>query len=87
MKNIFMFLIGLVLCVSSPGFAAEQTENKTSDKEATIGVILPFSSAFKGIAEEQQNAIAIALEEVGNDYRVIYKDGYGDSEHAVKAFE
>jgi len=87
MKNIFVFLLGIILCVTSPGFTAEQAEDKASDKKVTIGVILPFSSGFTEIAEEQKKAIMIALKEVGSDYRIIYKDGHGDGEHAVKAFE
>ncbi len=87
MKNIFVLLLGMIFGVTPLGVAAAQAKDKAFDKKVTIGVILPFSSAFRGIAEEQKNAIEIALEKSGSDYRVLYRDGHGDTEHAVKAFE
>jgi len=51
-----------------------------------IGVILPFSSTFKGIAVEQQKAVNIALDKYHQGYDVIFKDGGADKESAVKAF-
>lgn len=87
MKHIFAFLFGIILLAPLPGLAAEQAENKSPGTKTTIGVILPFSSGFTEIAEEQQKAIEIALKETVGDYRVVYMDGHGDVEHAVKAFE
>jgi len=51
-----------------------------------IGVILPFSSAFSGIAEEQKNAIDLVVTQLSPTYEIIYKDSKADAEGGVKAF-
>jgi ABC-type branched-subunit amino acid transport system substrate-binding protein len=55
--------------------------------EVTIGVILPFSSAFEAIAAEQKNAIELAIAESNYPAEVIYKDGRDDAEGALEAFD
>lgn len=59
----------------------------TADAPApTIGVILPFSSAFTPIAQEQQRAIEMALADAESPARLVFKDGGGDAETAIAAF-
>ena len=50
-----------------------------------VGVILPFSSAFTNIANEQKNAIELAVKEF-DDIKVIYKDSKTDEAGAIEAF-
>ncbi|MCF7793758.1 MAG: ABC transporter substrate-binding protein [Candidatus Cloacimonetes bacterium] len=81
MKKIKFILIMIFLCLLlNNSFAVNYDIN-----EKLIAVILPFSSAFKGIAVEQQNAINLFLEE-NNKYQIVYKDSKSDAIGAVEAF-
>lgn len=52
-------------------------ENTNAKNQKLVGVILPFSSAFTSIANEQKNAIESAVKEF-DDIKVIYKDSKSD---------
>ncbi len=54
-------------------------------KPVTVGVILPFSSAFESIAAEQKNPIEMALSDMDAEIKVIYQDGKNNSEGAIAA--
>jgi ABC-type branched-subunit amino acid transport system substrate-binding protein len=70
---VLVLLIGILNGVDKP------KNNKL------IGVILPFTSAFAGIANEQKDAIELAMQNF-TDYEVIYKDSKRDAAGAVIAF-
>jgi len=76
-KSILFSLIIISICMSCA---------KTSHKDSKlIGVILPFSSAFSDIANEQKDAIDLVMKEY-DDYKIVYEDSGNDKEGAVKAF-
>jgi len=60
-------------------------ENTNAKNQKLVGVILPFSSAFTSIANEQKNAIESAVKEF-DDIKVIYKDSKSDEAGAIEAF-
>ncbi len=51
----------------------------------TVGVILPYSSAFTKIAEEQENAIRLALE--NTDIKLVFEDGGPETEGTIAAWK
>ena len=77
-------ILALAALTSSCAFFGNITSHRP---KPVIGVILPFSSAFTAIAEEQQNAIQMALRDSGGDATVVFKDGGADSETALHAFQ
>lgn len=81
MKNYSRLILSLVLALFAGSIHAE--DNTKNNK--LIGVILPFTSAFSGIANEQKNAIELALQEY-SDIEVIYKDSKSDAAGSVVAF-
>lgn len=87
MKNtasvILTTFLLLTVLVPLPAFAKSDPGPAA---KIVVGVILPFSSAFEKIANEQKNAIQMALAEVGENVEVIYKDGQSDAAGAVQAF-
>lgn len=87
MKNIFLTILTtfVLAAVFSPVPVFSENGPDASGK-TVIGVILPFSSAFAKIADEQKNAIQIALAEAGEEVTVVYKDGQDNAAGAVKAF-
>ena len=56
-------------------------------KKISVGVILPYTSPFKDIAQEQENAINLALSELDTDIEVVFKDGKNDAAGAVTALD
>ncbi|MFW5870248.1 MAG: hypothetical protein ACOCVL_01145, partial [Candidatus Sumerlaeota bacterium] len=52
-----------------------------------VGVILPYSSAFTAIAEEQENAVKLALEDSGHSAELVFADCGGDNAGAVDAYK
>jgi ABC-type branched-subunit amino acid transport system substrate-binding protein len=71
--------MGLIAIITSMNAIEKTKDNKL------IAVILPFTSAFKGIADEQKEAIDLAMLDF-TDYSVIYKDSKSDAAGAVTAF-
>ncbi|MDD4157485.1 MAG: ABC transporter substrate-binding protein, partial [Candidatus Cloacimonetes bacterium] len=49
--------------------------------------ILPFESVFKEIAEEQKDAILLAVEDYDNRLEVVFKDSKGSEEGAILALD
>ncbi|MFW6287091.1 MAG: ABC transporter substrate-binding protein, partial [Candidatus Sumerlaeota bacterium] len=52
-----------------------------------VGVILPYSSAFTAIANEQENAIKMALADSGQSADLVFVDCGGDNAGAVEAYK
>ncbi len=82
MKNFSKILICMVLVLLIG--ILNGAEKPKNDK--MIGVILPFSSAFAGIANEQKEAIELVMQNYP-DYDVIFKDSKSDAAGAVVAFQ
>ncbi|MFO7862192.1 MAG: ABC transporter substrate-binding protein, partial [Desulfosalsimonas sp.] len=87
-KMLFaLFLSGFMLLFWFQPASAESGQKSKTPKKSVIGVILPFSSAFKDIANEEKNAIEMALAEAVSQAEVIFKDGGNDPEGAIQAFK
>lgn len=86
-KIVFIFLAAvLILFQTGLAFAENESGRIQNSDKPVIGVILPFSSAFEGIAKEQKNAIEMALSEMQPNVEVIFSDGKDDPAGAVAAF-
>ena len=87
MKNrvTIIFTVSILLIVFLPFTAFFSSTSEASAKKI-IGVILPFSSPFEKIANEQKNAIQMAVSEVDKNVELIFKDGRSDATGAIKAF-
>ncbi|MFP4083833.1 MAG: ABC transporter substrate-binding protein [Desulfonatronovibrio sp.] len=84
------FVILMITLIFQLSAVSEETlagyAPQTSDKPS-IGVILPFSSAFEDIAVEQQRAVKLALAQSDLQVDIVFKDGGADKKSAVKAFK
>jgi hypothetical protein len=70
MKKFIRMIVCLVVLFSV--FNTISAKENSKDQKL-VGIILPFSSAFTNIANEQKNAIELAVKEF-DDIKVIYKD-------------
>ena len=88
MKKIvfcIVFTALMLLPILQAASIASNGHSNESDRPV-IGVILPFSPAFADIAQEQKNAIEMALFETGNNVDIIFKAEQGDPASAIRAF-
>jgi ABC-type branched-subunit amino acid transport system substrate-binding protein len=83
------FIIFLVLCFLViflfPSCSIYSSQEKVDSSEV-IGVILPFSSAFTNIANEQKNAIELAAAQSETDVEIVYADSGSDVSGAILAY-
>jgi branched-chain amino acid transport system substrate-binding protein len=77
----------VVIIVAAAGAAFYILILPEPQENITIGAILPFTGTEADIGLEEQRAIEMALEEVGDGIRVVYEDGGGDKTKGVTAFQ
>ena len=82
MKKFIIMIVCFVVLFSVLNTISAKENSKD---QKLVGVILPFSSAFTNIANEQKNAIELAIKEF-DDIKVIYKDSKSDEAGAIEAF-
>ncbi|RZB32068.1 MAG: branched-chain amino acid transport system substrate-binding protein [Desulfobacteraceae bacterium Eth-SRB1] len=82
MKKFIRMIVCLVVLFSVFNTISAKANSKD---QKLVGVILPFSSAFVNIANEQKNAIELAVKEF-DDIKVIYEDSKSDEAGAIEAF-
>jgi branched-chain amino acid transport system substrate-binding protein len=83
-SQVGLVLLAVVLMMLA--LACSQPTAQVIEKP-TIGVILPFSSAFTEIAQEQKYAIELALADSDMDAKLIYADCGGDKVSAKAAYD
>ncbi len=79
MKKFWVVFALLILAACAP---AEKHAEKVK-----IGAILPMSGAIAFYGADEQTAMDVALEEVGEKVTIIYEDSAGDNTKAIAAFQ